>query len=99
MSYKRGNDLDMSRWDGHEWYTDSEELGNYDHDEVMRENVERAVAANAKLDYSEIRWLLVNAGFDAHEYRPVHKKKCPRCGQELLQDMDVCYGCLYDFTR
>lgn len=26
-------------------------------------------------------------------------KVCPRCGMELFTDMDVCYGCLYDFTR
>ena len=26
-------------------------------------------------------------------------KTCPRCGQVLFDDMDVCYGCLYDFTR
>lgn len=26
-------------------------------------------------------------------------KICPRCGQVLFDDMDVCYGCLYDFTR
>lgn len=26
-------------------------------------------------------------------------KVCPRCGMELFADMDVCYGCLYDFTR
>ena len=26
-------------------------------------------------------------------------KTCPRCGEELFRDMDVCYGCLYDFTR
>ena len=26
-------------------------------------------------------------------------KTCPRCGQVLFADMDVCYGCLYDFSR
>ena len=26
-------------------------------------------------------------------------KVCPRCGQALFADMDVCYGCLYDFSR
>lgn len=26
-------------------------------------------------------------------------KVCPRCGAELYADMNVCYGCLYDFTR
>lgn len=26
-------------------------------------------------------------------------KRCPRCGQELFADMEVCYGCLYDFSR
>ncbi len=26
-------------------------------------------------------------------------KVCPRCGAEVFADMDVCYGCLYDFTR
>ena len=25
-------------------------------------------------------------------------KVCPRCGQALFADMDVCYGCLYDFS-
>lgn len=25
-------------------------------------------------------------------------KTCPRCGAKLFDDMDVCYGCLYDFT-
>lgn len=24
---------------------------------------------------------------------------CPRCGASLFADMDVCYGCLYDFSR
>ena len=26
-------------------------------------------------------------------------KVCPRCGETLFADMDVCYGCLYDFSR
>ena len=26
-------------------------------------------------------------------------KTCPCCGMELFSDMDVCYGCMYDFTR
>ncbi len=26
-------------------------------------------------------------------------KVCPRCGEVLFADMDVCYGCLYDFAR
>lgn len=25
------------------------------------------------------------------------KKVCPRCGEALFDDMDVCYGCLYEF--
>ncbi len=27
------------------------------------------------------------------------KKSCPRCGQLLYEDMEVCYGCLYDYRR
>lgn len=30
---------------------------------------------------------------------PPHSKRCPRCGEILFDDMDVCFGCLYDFTR
>lgn len=26
-------------------------------------------------------------------------KACPRCGARLFEDMDVCYGCLYDFRN
>lgn len=26
-------------------------------------------------------------------------KRCPRCGQVLFADMDVCYGCLYNFSK
>lgn len=26
-------------------------------------------------------------------------KVCPRCGSKVFEDMDVCYGCLYDFSR
>lgn len=26
-------------------------------------------------------------------------KTCPRCGAQLFADMDVCYGCLYDFSK
>lgn len=26
-------------------------------------------------------------------------KRCPRCGQILFADMDVCYGCLFSFSR
>ena len=26
-------------------------------------------------------------------------KTCPRCGAQLFEDMDICYGCLYDFSR
>lgn len=33
------------------------------------------------------------------ERRERQTKTCPRCGQELFADMDVCYGCLYDFSR
>lgn len=27
------------------------------------------------------------------------KKTCPRCGEVLFADMQVCYGCLYDFSK
>lgn len=27
------------------------------------------------------------------------EKRCPRCGEVLFDDMEVCYGCLYDFGR
>lgn len=36
------------------------------------------------------------------ETRPstgIGTKRCPRCGEVLFEDMDVCYGCLYDFRR
>lgn len=26
-------------------------------------------------------------------------KSCPRCLEELFSDMQICYGCLYDFSR
>jgi hypothetical protein len=26
-------------------------------------------------------------------------KLCPRCGEELFDDMCVCYGCLFDFSK
>lgn len=26
-------------------------------------------------------------------------KVCPRCGAELYEDMNICYECLYDFSR
>lgn len=26
-------------------------------------------------------------------------KTCPRCGAKLFDDMNVCYGCLYDFEK
>lgn len=26
-------------------------------------------------------------------------KTCPRCGQELFSDMDVCFECLYEFRQ
>ena len=26
-------------------------------------------------------------------------KVCPRCGARLYEDMNICYGCLYDFSR
>lgn len=26
-------------------------------------------------------------------------KVCPRCGAVLFADMDICFGCLYDFSR
>lgn len=33
------------------------------------------------------------------EREGVGYKTCPRCGEILFADMDVCYGCLYDFSR
>lgn len=30
---------------------------------------------------------------------PYGTRLCPRCGAELYEDMAVCYGCLYDFSR
>ena len=36
--------------------------------------------------------------WDATSGRP-GTKTCPRCGEVLFDDMDVCYGCLYDFGR
>lgn len=26
-------------------------------------------------------------------------KTCPQCGAQMFDDMDTCYGCLYDFSR
>lgn len=26
-------------------------------------------------------------------------RTCPRCGAKLFEDMDTCYGCLYDFKQ
>lgn len=26
-------------------------------------------------------------------------KTCPQCGAKMFDDMDICYGCLYDFSR
>lgn len=26
-------------------------------------------------------------------------KVCPRCGEELFEDMNICYGCLFDFDH
>lgn len=41
---------------------------------------------------------------ESNEREPVgsgayRTRVCPRCGSELYADMDVCYGCLYDFGR
>lgn len=33
------------------------------------------------------------------EGQAVGVKVCPRCGARLFEDMDVCYGCLYDFRN
>ena len=30
---------------------------------------------------------------------PTRTKTCPSCGATLFADMDICYGCLYDFTK
>ena len=35
--------------------------------------------------------------FDVGEDTGMTAKTCPRCGAGLFSDMDVCYGCLYDF--
>ena len=29
----------------------------------------------------------------------MNTKVCPRCGQQLFDDMPVCYECLYEFSR
>ena len=34
----------------------------------------------------------------ATEYLTGETKICPRCGAILFKDMDICYGCLYDFN-
>lgn len=39
---------------------------------------------------------------NGHQDNPAEaygEKRCPRCGEVLFDDMDVCYGCLYDFER
>ena len=28
----------------------------------------------------------------------MHTKTCPRCGQQLFDDMPICYECLYEFA-
>lgn len=38
------------------------------------------------------------AGF-ADKVGRARTKICPNCGEELFADMDICYGCLYDFSR
>ena len=40
----------------------------------------------------------VFAGRSESEVPPT-TKVCPRCGEVLFADMDVCYGCLYDFSK
>ena len=32
-------------------------------------------------------------------YEAMNTKVCPSCHSTLFADMDVCYGCLYDFNR
>ncbi len=41
----------------------------------------------------------VFAGRPVETPEDAQTKVCPRCGAVLFADMDVCYGCLYDFTR
>lgn len=38
------------------------------------------------------------AGRKSKGSRSYGTKLCPRCGEELFEDMDICYGCLYDFS-
>lgn len=38
-------------------------------------------------------------GGNTRERATYATKVCPRCGAELYDDMAVCYGCLYDFSR
>ena len=45
------------------------------------------------------REMAVNAFRTTEGALPARSKRCPRCGELLFDDMDVCYGCLYDFTR
>ena len=40
-----------------------------------------------------------DAGLVAPVGNTIATKTCPRCGQLLFADMNVCYGCLYDFSR
>ena len=49
------------------------------------------------MSFDEMRRAGVSARTD--ETLPPHSKRCPRCGEILFDDMDVCFGCLYDFTR
>ena len=41
----------------------------------------------------------VFAGTQEHDEEEAQTKICPRCGELLFADMDVCFGCLYDFAR
>lgn len=44
----------------------------------------------------EERDMTETVGNESVEYET---KVCPRCGAKLYADMNVCYGCLYDFSR
>lgn len=42
---------------------------------------------------------MYDSSFDTAIDASSQTKVCPRCHEVLFADMDICYGCLFDFTK
>ena len=96
---------DMENIGSFQWLKDAQECMMADvwltarREDADGDEVHNGVDANG-MDYAwcdrcSAEWRIFE--LKSYLFTPAEHKTCPVCGTELMDDMQVCYGCLHEF--